>query len=96
MTRSRFLSSAIAACALAVGCIGHAVASAWADFTSAARSAWDMARAWLSPPEPAAAEKHETQPEPRVAFVAARSFLAKMMRRIRPLVTPQWRMCPSA
>lgn len=32
----------------------------------------------------------------RVAFVAARSFLAKLAQRARPALSPTWRMVPSA
>lgn len=32
---------------------------------------------------------------PAVPHARAKSFLGRMMRRVRPTVTPGWRMCPS-
>jgi len=33
---------------------------------------------------------------PLVVFVQARAFVMRMAKRERPVVTPRWRMCPSA
>ncbi len=35
-------------------------------------------------------------PAPTVALVAARQYLARQVKRQRPLLATRWRMCPSA
>lgn len=36
-----------------------------------------------------------SQRQPEIRRVSARAFMARLMRRARPQVTPGWRMCPS-
>lgn len=50
---------------------------------------------WLEPPVQAA-PKMQAKALPVVELAVVRSFLARQMRRVRPTVTPRWRMCPSA
>lgn len=92
MTRSRFASIVAIACvavATASACIGHAVSAIAYTF----QAGWDyvLGRVPIAPAD----TKSETSARPRVALVKARSFVARLMRRERPRVTPLWRMCPS-
>ncbi|UCV01153.1 hypothetical protein [Acidovorax radicis] len=48
--------------------------------------------AWVEPFQPQV--KPPSQEKPRVALVAAKSFVARVLKR-RPSVHPSWRMCPS-
>jgi hypothetical protein len=90
MTRSsRFFS------VLAVACLAAASAfSAAADrAVSAARLGIDrLLTAWMEPFQ--AQTQPPTQEKPRVALVAARAFVGRVLKR-RPSVHPSWRMCPS-
>ena len=91
MTRSsRFFSVLAAACLAAASAF-----SATADRVVSALS-YGIVRllvAWVEPFKPQV--KPPSQEKPRVALVAARSFIARLMRRERPTVTTRWRMCPS-
>ena len=82
----------------AVIAVGSAFAVAARDSltfaVSAVRERWREAfpepRATASPAQAAAA------PEPRVLLVVSKALMGKLMQRMRPTVTPRWRMCPSA
>lgn len=87
MFRSRIVPFAILACTAVVG-FGHAVADT-------ARYACMTVARWLEPPVQAA-PKMQAQALPVGELAVVRSFLARQMRRVRPTVTPRWRMCPSA
>ena len=90
MTRSsRFFS------VLAVACLAAASAfSAAADrVVAAVRTGFGfLIGAWVDPlvDKP----KNPGQEKPRVALVAAKSFVLRLLKR-RPTVHPSWRMCPS-
>lgn len=45
--------------------------------------------------KPESQTQHEPLAKPRVTLVSARSFVARLMRRERPALSPGWRMCPS-
>ena len=92
MTRSRFASLIVAclACAAAVAvdtgrCLVNAVRYGWDYVVAHAFRAPDVST--KSQPVPEA--------QPRVALVKARAFMANLVKRDRPTVTPYWRMCPS-
>lgn len=91
MTRSsRFFS------VLAVACLAAASAfSAAADrVVSAVSRGFDrLVAAWVEPFQPMA--KPPSQEKPRVALVAAKSFVARRSQRRRPERHPGWLMCPS-
>ena len=92
MLSKRFLSFAIAACmSLAAGFMATALAVA-----TTARRCWDYATAWARPAADATQRKSPDQTRASVALVIARSYLARLLHRFRPNVTPGWRMCPSA
>lgn len=81
--------------ALAVACLAAASAfSAAADrVVGAVSRGFDrLLSAWAEPFQPQAMPP--SQEEPRVALVAAKSFVARVLKR-RPSVHPSWRMCPS-
>ena len=90
MTRSsRFFS------VLAVACLAAASAlSAAADRVvgTLSRGFDRLIAASAEPFQPLA--KPPSQEKPRVALVAAKSFVARVLMR-RPSVHPSWRMCPS-
>ena len=90
MTRSRSLFTALAAACL----VAASALSAAADrVVSAVRRGFDrLVAAWVEPFHPQA--KPPSQEKPRVALVAAKSFVARVLKR-RPSVHPSWRMCPS-
>ena len=93
MRSNRLFSLAVVACMAAAAACTSAVSHAGHAIAATARYAWDRITSWL---EPAAERpKSPAQTRPRVALVAARSFVARLMRRERPIVTPLWRMCPS-
>lgn len=75
---SRFLAIAAIACA--------AVVSAVSD------GFYRLMAAWSEPFHPQAAVPG--QEKPRVALVAARAFVGRVLKR-RPWVHPSWRLCPS-
>ena len=83
------ISAFVAASALAV-----AARDSLTFAVSAVRERWREAfpepRATASPAQAAAA------PEPRVLLVVSKALMGKLMQRMRPTVTPRWRMCPSA
>jgi hypothetical protein len=90
MTRSRLLIAALAATCMA----GAAAISHVADrVVSAVSRGFDrMIAAWVEPFQPEATAPG--QEKPRVALVAARAFVGRVLKR-RPSVHPSWRMCPS-
>ncbi|WP_156370478.1 hypothetical protein [Acidovorax sp. Leaf84] len=86
---SRFLSLALAAClaaAASVAAVADRVVSA------VSRGVDNLLRAWVEPFQMQAAAPAQTKP--RVALVAARAFVLRVLKR-RPTVHPSWRMCPS-
>lgn len=91
---SRFAFLSLAVCAAAGAFVSAAVATRDYVVTSVAR-VWNFAisafvgAAQVQPKSP-------SQVQPCVALLAARSFVARMLRRDRPAVTPGWRLCPSA
>lgn len=93
MRSNRLISLAVVACMAAATACASAVSNAGQAIASTARYAWCRITSWL---EPAAERpKSSVQTRPRVALVAARAFVGRLMRRERPTVTPRWRMCPS-
>jgi hypothetical protein len=90
MTRSRLLFSALAAACLA----GAAALSAAADrlVGAVSRGFGRLIAAWAEPFQPQV--EPPSQEKPRLALVAARAFVARVLKR-RPTVHPSWRMCPS-
>lgn len=42
-----------------------------------------------------ASPEAEAQRKPQVYFVQARAFVARLVKRERPVLTNSWRMCPS-
>ena len=90
MTRSRLLIVALAAACMA----GAAAISHVADsVVSAVSRGFDrLVAAWAEPFHPQAAVPG--QEKPRVALVAARAFVGRVLKR-RPWVHPSWRLCPS-
>lgn len=95
MRPSRFSMFAVAAL-VAVGAAAHAIASTAYDVVAATyrtfRSGIYLVVQTFATPE----AKLAAETKPRVVLVAARQFMAKQMQRMRPTVTPRWRMCPSA
>lgn len=97
--KKRLLSVALGAM-LAAGALAVVIRDAAFDLVHAARERWrdpfpelgmlavSAPRAPVSAPAPA--------PQPRVGLVVSKSFLASLAHRMRPTVTPWWRMCPSA
>ena len=92
MTRSRLFSIAAIACAMAVG----AVTSVCTSVVQAVGAVFRFGASLLDqrPPMPAD-PKLEAVSRPRVALVIARAFVRRLIKRERPVVMPQWRMCPS-
>jgi hypothetical protein len=88
--------------ALAAACVLAVSASAtWA--VEAARSVWVFTRgAWdfagdcfgklLTGPAPVA---EAGEMKPRTYLLAARSFHQRLVKRERPVISQDWRMCPS-
>lgn len=93
MTRSRF-GFLIAAVCIAAGALASVAAATRDCVVTAATRAWDFTLA-LFRDAPRAQTKIPSQEKPRVALVAARSFVLRLMRRERPALTPGWRLCPS-
>ncbi len=93
MIRSRFASIVAIAC-LTASALASTASSVGRAVAATFRDGWDyvFGRIPVGPSEP----KSQASPCPRMALVAARSFLDRLMRRERPTVTPRWRMCPSA
>ena len=92
MTRSRLFSIAAIACAMAVGAVtsvctsvGHVVCSVF----RIGASLFDKR------PPMSADPSTEATSRPRVALVTAVAFARRLIKRQRPIVMPQWRMCPS-
>ena len=90
MTRSRILLSALAAACLAAA---SAISAAADRVVSAVSHGFDrLLSAWAEPFQ--TQTKAPGQEKPRVALVAARAFVLRVLKR-RPTVHPSWRMCPS-
>ena len=60
---------------------------------SAVRERWREA---FPEPRVTASPAQAAAPEPRVLLVVSKALMGKLMQRMRPTVTPRWRMCPSA
>lgn len=78
MKYSRILAIAAIACAAVVSVVSHGL--------------YRLVAAWAEPFQPQA--KAPGQEKPRVALVAARAFVGRVLKR-RPWVHPSWRLCPS-
>lgn len=91
----RLLSVAVGAMLAAAGGCLVAVRDAGADLVHVVRERW---RAPFSKVDvrPATQTPHAPAPQPRVELVVSKSFLSSVAHRMRPTVTPWWRMCPSA
>ena len=88
MYRSFRLGSLVAAIAMA--------AVAFVDFTrdavmSCVQAMKSLALCFVDGIAPAADKLHR----PRVAFVQAKAFMQRIIKRERPVMTASWRMCPS-
>ena len=92
MTRSSRFFSLLAVASLAVA---SALSAAADRVVGALSSGFDrLVAAWAEPFQPEV--KPPSQEKPRVALVAAKAFMGKLMQRTRTTMTPRWRMCPSA
>lgn len=86
---SRFVSLVAMACVAAASAMSAAVDRV----ASAVRYGIDrLLGAWVEPFQLQA--KPPSQEKPRVALVAAKAFVLRVLKR-RPTVHPSWRMCPS-
>lgn len=82
-------------CALAAACLAGAAAFASVTDRVVAAVRYGVDRllcAWVEPFQPQVTAP--SQEKPRVALVAAKAFVARVLKR-RPSVHPSWRMCPS-
>jgi len=91
MKRSRFFTVALLACAavaaFSVSTYDHAV--------TAVSVAYRGVKDFLVEGFKLVAGTPETPKEPAVQLVQAKSFVQRIVKRQRPMVTPGWRMCPS-
>ncbi|MBT9513248.1 MAG: hypothetical protein IV104_12955 [Acidovorax sp.] len=86
---SRFVSLIALACMAAASAMSVAVGRV----ASAVSNGIDrVLSAWVEPFQLQA--KAPGQEKPRVALVAAKAFVLRVLKR-RPTVHPSWRMCPS-
>ena len=86
---SRFASLVALACMAAASAVSTAVDRV----VSAVSYGIDrLLSAWVEPFQ--LQPKAPDQEKPRVALVAAKSFVLRVLKR-RPTVHPSWRMCPS-
>ena len=92
MRTSRIFAVAAIACAMACS----AVSSAFVSVGRAVGAVFRFGASLLEqrPPKPADPQV-EAIARPRMALVMARAFVRRLIKRERPVVTPQWRMCPS-
>ncbi len=92
MRTSRIFSIAAIACAMACS----AVSSAFVSVGRAVASAFRLGVGFVVDRLPKPADpKTEATARPRMALVIAREFVRRLIKRERPVVMPQWRMCPS-
>lgn len=93
MKRSRILSFGLAAALAVVACVSS-FAGAVHDFAlTAYRHGREMAlKVFAGPVE---IEQAQTPTSPRVQILRAESFVQRLLKRSRPVVTPGWRECPS-
>ncbi len=85
--------------ALALGAF-LAVVSLPAGLVTKAKHGLAIARDWLvsvvfAPVQMSQPPAGQVVDRPRVLLVAARAFVARLAQRMRPRVTPGWRLCPS-
>lgn len=79
-----------------------AMLAAGAAIAAARDACFDLVRVardrWAEPFHFAPAERVQAPaaPQPGVGLVVSRAFMARLAHRLRPTVTPRWRMCPSA
>lgn len=92
MTRSRLFSIAAIACAMAVGAVTSVCTSVGRAVSAAFRAGASLLE--QRPPMPADPCTEATS-RPRVALVTAVAIARRLIKRQRPIVMPQWRMCPS-
>lgn len=95
--KKRLLSVALGAM-LAAGAFVVVIRDAAFDLVHTARERWrdpfpELGMLSVSAPR---APVSAPAPQPRVGLVVSKSFLASLAHRMRPTVTPWWRMCPSA
>ena len=94
MKHSLFRFSVIVALALSVcAAVATAVLTVSAAVVTSGRRLRDLALDVLLRLVPAKAEP--TKRSPPVLLVAAKAFTSGLLRRTRPTVREQWRMCPS-
>lgn len=92
MRTSRMIAIAAIACAAAVGVIESVCSYVGRAVGAVFHHGIDAIAAHL----PASADaKVEASARPRLALVSARAFWHRLIKRERPIVMPQWRMCPS-
>ena len=92
MRTSRIFSIAVLACAMACS----AVSAAFIGVGRAVISAFRLGVGFVADRLPKPADpKIEATTRPRMALVIAREFVRRLIKRERPVVMPQWRMCPS-
>ena len=92
MRTSRIFSIAVLACAMACSAVSAAFIGVGRAVTSAFRLGVGFVVDRLPKP---ADPKIEATTRPRMALVIAREFVRRLIKRERPVVMPQWRMCPS-
>lgn len=87
MKMSRVLSFAFAAAAL--------VAAAFSPVVDVFKVGYAACRKLVAYAFELASPAAEAQRKPQVYFVQARAFVARLIKRERPVLTNSWRMCPS-
>lgn len=93
---SRFLTLAAIACIAAVSSFGSSAARVVRAVAATAAYVVGLTSRYFVGYFLAPKSKSQAEAKPRVALVAAKGFVAKLLQRSRPQVTPRWRMCPSA
>lgn len=92
MRTSRIFAVAAIACAMACSAVSSAFAAVGRAVSAVFR--FGTSPSEQRPPNPAD-PKNEAAARPRMAPVIAREFVRRLIKRERPVVMPQWRMCPS-
>ncbi|MBF5006825.1 hypothetical protein [Diaphorobacter caeni] len=92
MRTSRIFAIAAIACAMAVG----VVTTVCTGVGRAVGAVFRFGASLLEQRPPTPVDPNvESVSRPRVALVIARGFVRRLIKRERPVVMPQWRMCPS-
>lgn len=93
MMRKSLMSLAAVACLAMVACVSSVADSVHAIAMSAYHYGRDMVlKVFAGPVE---IETAQTPTSPRVQILRAESFVQRLLKRSRPVVTPGWRECPS-